>query len=88
MNTHTKLGIFPVYWCKNHKKIPILTILNLHLKCARFCEMGIILIQFLSFQEKIAILFNYTITSTDTLGSGWAARISNWSGETLAPPIF
>ena len=50
--------------------------------------MGIILIQFLSFQEKIAILFNYTITSTDTLGSGWAARISNWSGETLAPPIF
>ena len=42
MHTHTKLGIFSVHWCKNHKKIPILTILNLRLKCARFFEVGII----------------------------------------------
>ena len=42
MPAHTKLGIFSVHWCENHKKISILTILNLALTCARFFEMGIV----------------------------------------------
>ena len=31
---------YSVHWCKNHKKIPILTILNLYFICTWFSEMG------------------------------------------------